>query len=145
MASEAQAAVKHVYAKLSAAAAVTALVSTRIYEPPAPSEASYPLLLVTQLSANALFTAGSDNRLMTRQIVVVQAVDLNASHATADSVLSAADEALTDSTGTVTVGAITYTVMSVRAVGQRRSARLEQGRRACYSITEYLMEVREGA
>src|SRR5688500_12198549 len=109
---ELQAAAKGIRAKLAGTAAVTALVSTRIYEGLAPQDASYPLLLFTHNSGSDRNAIGSNPRIFTRPLYVVRAyTHETGSFADADAVAAVMDAALVGSDQTITIGAQSYRVL----------------------------------
>lgn len=111
-----QAAAKAIYAALTGAAAVTALVGTsppRIFESDIPQGRDFPAVVFNLQSGSDRRAIGSNGRLLSRQSWLVKAVDQSESYAGADALMEALDSALEDAVQTVTVGGASYRVQVI--------------------------------
>jgi len=114
---EIDAASKHLYDTLTGDTALAALIGDRVYEREAPADATYPFIVFSLYTSSSLKAGGKSGRLLVYPRWLVYAfLDRNDLPA-AREVLSAADDALTDSTGTVTLGSETYYVQTVAQDG----------------------------
>lgn len=100
---EVLAAAQHIYGKLAADSALTAVVSTRIYHQEAPQGVSYPFVVFSFLSGIDYPVAGG-GRLWTNQLWLIEAVDkassfggnLRTAATRLDAALQATDSTVTD-------------------------------------------------
>lgn len=130
---EAQAAKKYLFATLTGAAAVTALVSTRIYDSAAPQDAVLPYV-VYSLNSGRDLVASAAHRLTTALRFSVLAWGEGGSYSPEDAIASAVDDALDQTSGTATVGAQAYTILSCYREETLCFARLDAGRRIQASV-----------
>lgn len=125
---EVQAGALHLYAKLSGAAAVTALVSTRIYDDVAPQGATLPYLRYHLPTPAQDTLATLAHRLLSTQRWTVLAWAESGSYAEADAIALAADNALHQTTGSQVISAVTYTILGCYRRSSVRFTQLNAGR-----------------
>jgi len=127
---EEQAAAKHIYATLAAASDVTDLASTRIHESLAPLGTAFPHIIFNQQSGgNDRTVPGGDQRMMARGAWLVKAVTDSNGYSEADALYAAIDAALMGTTGVVTIGSQSYTVLSIVRISPVRYIEPADGKR----------------
>jgi hypothetical protein len=134
---ESQGAAQWLYATLTAHAGLAALVGARVYEGVGPQGSALPYVVYHLVGSSSVPASGGAGRILDDQEWLVQALAEGGSPADADAVALQVDGALSGSTGTATVGAVTYTVMTAQGQESVRYAELHQGRRILHSGRRY--------
>lgn len=131
---ETRAAQAWINARLGAAAAVTALVSTRIYDSLAPQGAALPYIIASYQSGQVTTTVGGQSRIVAQPVFLIKGVAEGGSFVTADQIAAALDDALLGAAGTtVTLDGVAYRVDSAVQVVPIRYVELLDGRRINHS------------
>lgn len=130
---EEQAAEKFIYSKLSGSAALVALVSDRMYPSLAPEGTVRPFVTWNIQFAHSVHSAGSDVRILTLPLIMVQGVADGTSYAPVDAIVSAIDAALTDADLDVTFGGVTYHIQGCRREEPVRYLEVVEGRRVWHA------------
>lgn len=110
---EAQAALTHLVAALSADDAVAELVDDRIYYGAAPEGAAYPFVLISPGGGTDRRVPGADSRIMSRPRWLILAVHNENDLLVTGAIAAAVDAALLGSTDDLTVNGQEYRVQSV--------------------------------
>jgi hypothetical protein len=100
MANEVHLASEFIYHRLTADAALTALVGPRVYHEFAGPSAVYPHVLILFLAATDANAVGADQRIFTRPLFLVEAVTAENTWATAQSIADRIEARLLGASGT---------------------------------------------
>ncbi len=139
-AAESQGAARWLYATLTAHAGLSALVGARVYENLAPQGAALPYVVYNLVASRPVAASGGAGRILDEQEWMVRGLAESGSPADADALALQVDGALSGATGTATVGAVTYTIMTAQGGEAVRYTELHQGRRIQHSGRRYRVE-----
>ena len=118
---EEQAAFQYLGDVLKANDDVAALVGARVHRAEAPQNATFPYIIFNlQSPGNDRNRPGADGRMMSRALWLIKAVtkgSASSGFAAADAIAAAIDAALVGSTGQVTSGDQTFTILSIFRTG----------------------------
>lgn len=131
---EARAVSRWLYAQLSSAPAVRALVGTRLYDTLAPQQSpdevpELPCVIWNLSSGGALAAAGADRRVLVELRMAIQAYALGGGYGEADAVAAAVDDALAGAAGSVSIGGRDYWIATAQQESPVRTLDLEDGQR----------------